>query len=69
MSLGCELIALRISAVLFDVGYAADFLKSELPRRFFFGNGVLVYNPGVVCLFSGILLLLYIFVFMTFKLI
>ena len=28
------LIALRISAVLFDIGYAVDFLKSESSRRF-----------------------------------
>ena len=54
------LSALRISAVLFDIGNAADFLKSELSRRFFC-NGVLVlllYNSGVVRLFPGISLLL-----------
>ena len=32
--LGVDIIALHISAVLFDIGYAADVLKSESPRRF-----------------------------------
>ena len=54
------LIALRISAVLFDIGYAADFLKSESSRRFLVMeySFLLVYNSGVVRLFPGILLLL-----------
>lgn len=46
------LIALRIGAVLYDIGDAVDYLKIASSRRF------LVYNSCVVPIFTGILLLL-----------